>query len=90
MVLFPGTAKEKRVGTYRAQVAAGDRAIYETAGGAGYGPAIERDPALVLEDVLEGYVSMDAARHIYLVAIVDGRVDAEATRQLRSKVGASK
>jgi N-methylhydantoinase B len=90
MVLFPGTAKEKRVGTYRAQVAAGDRATYQTAGGAGYGPAIERDPALVLEDVLEGYVSMDAARHIYRVAIVDGRVDAEATRRLRSKVGASK
>ena len=90
MVLFPGTAKEKRVGTYRAKVAAGDRAIYETAGGAGYGPAIEREPSLVLEDVLEGYVSMEAARDIYRVAIVDGRVDAEATRRLRSKVGNSK
>jgi N-methylhydantoinase B len=90
MVLFPGTAKEKRVGTYRAKVAAGDRAIYETAGGAGYGPAIERDPSLVLEDVLEGYVSAEAARDIYRVAIVDGRVDAEATRRLRSKVWASK
>ena len=85
MVLFPGTAREKRVGTYRATVAAGDRAIYETAGGAGYGPAIEREPSLVLEDVLEGYVSMDAARDIYRVAIVDGRVDAEATRRLRLK-----
>ena len=90
MVLFPGTAKEKRVGTYRAKVVAGDRAIYETAGGAGYGPAIEREPSLVLEDVLEGYVSMEAARDIYRVAIVDGRVDAEATRRLRSKVGNSK
>jgi N-methylhydantoinase B len=90
MLLFPGTAKEKRVGTYRAKVAAGDRAIYETAGGAGYGPAIEREPSLVLEDVLEGYVSVDAARDIYRVAIVDGRVDAEATRRLRSKVGNSK
>ncbi len=90
MVLFPGTAKEKRVGTYRAQVVAGDRAIYETAGGAGYGPAMERDPSLVLEDVLEGYVSTDAARDIYRVAIADGRVDAKATRQLRSKVGNSK
>jgi N-methylhydantoinase B len=90
MLLFPGTAKEKRVGTYRAKVAAGDRAIYETAGGAGYGPAIEREPSLVLEDVLEGYVSMEAARDIYRVAIVDGRVDAEATRRLRSKVGNSK
>jgi N-methylhydantoinase B len=90
MLLFPGTAKEKRVGTYRAKVAAGDRAIYETAGGAGYGPAIEREPSLVLEDVLEGYVSMEAARDIYRVAIVDGRVDAEATRRLRSKVGNTK
>jgi N-methylhydantoinase B len=90
MLLFPGTAREKRVGTYRAKVAAGDRAIYETAGGAGYGPAIEREPSLVLEDVLEGYVSTDAARDIYRVAIVDGRVDAEATRRLRSKVGNSK
>ena len=90
MVLFPGTAKEKRVGTYRAQVAAGDQAIYETAGGAGYGPAREREPSLVLEDVLEGYVSMDAARDIYGVAIIDGRVDAAATMRLRSKVGNSK
>ena len=89
MVLFPGTAKEKRVGTYRAQVAAGDQAIYETAGGAGYGPAREREPSLVLEDVLEGYVSTDAARDIYRVAIVDGRVDAAATLRLRSKVGGS-
>jgi hypothetical protein len=40
--------------------------------------------------VLEGYVSMDAARDIYRVAIVDGRVDAEATRRLRSKGGNSK
>lgn len=89
MVLFPGTAKEKRVGTYRAQVAAGDQAIYETAGGAGYGPAREREPSLVLEDVLEGYVSTDAARDIYRVAIVDGRVDAAATMRLRAKVGNS-
>ena len=90
MVLFPGTAREKRVGTYRAQVAAGDQAIYQTAGGAGYGPATEREPSLVLEDVLEGYVSVDAARDIYGVAIVDGRVDAAATMRLRSKPGSSK
>jgi N-methylhydantoinase B len=89
MVLFPGTSKEKRVGTYRAKVVAGDRAVYETAGGAGYGPAAERDPALVLEDVLEGYVSLEAARNVYRVVVVDGRVDAQATQQLRAKVGAS-
>jgi N-methylhydantoinase B len=85
MVLFPGTRKEKRVGTYRAKVSAGDQAVYETAGGGGYGPASERDPPLVLEDVLEGYVSLEAARDIYRVVIVDERVDEEATRELRSQ-----
>jgi N-methylhydantoinase B len=85
MVLFPGTAKEKRVGTYRAKVTAGDHATVNTAGGAGYGAPDARDPALVLEDVLEGYVSEDAARSIYRVVIKDGRLDAAATRQLRSK-----
>ncbi len=89
MVLFPGTPKERRVGTYRAQISAGDRAVYNVAGGAGYGPATERDPALVLEDVLEGYVSLEAARQIYRVAIVNGRVDLQATQRLRSERGAA-
>ncbi|HVW69768.1 MAG TPA: hydantoinase B/oxoprolinase family protein [Steroidobacteraceae bacterium] len=84
MVLFPGTAKERRVGTHRTPVTAGDRAVYETAGGAGYGPPAQRDPALVLEDVLEGYVSLEAARNIYRVAIVDGRIDDGATKRLRA------
>jgi N-methylhydantoinase B len=83
MILFPGTAREKRVGTYRAKVAAGDRAVCVTAGGAGYGSARERDAAHVLEDVLEGYVSHEAAREIYGVVIVDGRVDERATARLR-------
>jgi N-methylhydantoinase B len=85
MTLFPGTPKEKRVGTYRAKVVVGDHAVYETAGGAGYGPPEEREPALVLEDVLEGYVSLEAARDVYRVAIVDRRIDAAATQRLRAK-----
>jgi N-methylhydantoinase B len=83
MRLFPGTARERRVGTSRVQVKAGDRAIYTTAGGGGFGPPAERDPALVLEDVLEGYVSREAARDIYRVVIVNGRVDEQATAAAR-------
>lgn len=34
-------------------------------GGAGYGPAAERDPALVKRDLARGYISADAARRDY-------------------------
>jgi 3-deoxy-D-arabino-heptulosonate 7-phosphate (DAHP) synthase len=42
------------------------------------------DPYLLLEDVLEGYVSLKAAEEIYGVAIVDEKVDWEKTKRLRS------
>ena len=45
---------------------------------------VERDPELVAHDVAQGYVSRDAARDAYRVALTaDGRVDAEATARLR-------
>lgn len=59
----------------------------ENAGGGGYGEPAQRDPNLVLEDVIEGYVSLQAARDIYKVAIVDRggvlMVDEAETRRLR-------
>lgn len=84
MIVRLGTAEEKRVGTYRMPVAVGDRAIARGAGGAGYGRAEERDPASVLNDVLDGYVSLDAARDVYKVAIGNGAVDEAATAALRA------
>ncbi|KQM18242.1 hydantoinase B/oxoprolinase family protein [Novosphingobium sp. Leaf2] len=84
MIVRLGTPEEKRVGTYRMPVAVGDRAVARGAGGAGYGPAHERDPAAVLDDVLDGYVSPAAARDLYKVAIVGDRVDEAATQALRA------
>jgi N-methylhydantoinase B len=83
--LFAGDPRERLVGTHRAAVAVGDVVECLTGGGAGYGPAFERDPALVLDDVLEGYVSVAAARSRYGVVIDAGRVDAAATAALRSE-----
>ena len=40
-----------------------------TPGGGGYGDPFERDPQKVLEDVISGYVSIDAAREQYGVSI---------------------
>ena len=44
----------------------------ELPGGGGYGPPAARDPARVLEDVREGYVSLAQARDAYGVAIDPG------------------
>jgi N-methylhydantoinase B len=66
-------------------------------GGGGYGDPLERTAEQVLQDVIDGYVSIAAARDLYRVAIVylgsddrlvrmpeHFRVDVEATTVLRS------
>lgn len=63
----------------------GERIVSITAGGGGYGPPRERDPERVRHDVVEGWVSADRAREIYLVAVGDdGSVDVTETERLRS------
>jgi N-methylhydantoinase B len=63
----------------------GDRVTGISPGGGGYGPAREREPALVQADVAEGYVTRTRARDVYAVEIgSDGKLDADATARLRS------
>lgn len=69
VTLFPGTDRARRVGTYRTTVQPGDAALVLSAGGAGYGPVGERNPSAVKEDVLDGYVSVEAARDVYGVEV---------------------
>jgi len=47
----------------------GEVVSFRGGGGGGYGPAIERDPAAVHDDVINGYVSVEKARSDYGVAI---------------------
>lgn len=70
-VLFPGTDREKRVGTFRIPVKKGDRAQNLTAGGGGYGDPRLRSPELVREDVLDGYVSKAEAEKTYGCKVED-------------------
>jgi N-methylhydantoinase B len=57
----------------------------ELPGGGGFGDPRERDPQRVLDDVLDGLISADEARHDYGVAIdADGRLDPTETERLRS------
>jgi len=65
---------------------AGATALLLTAGGGGWGDPLERDPARVAQDVLEGYVSLTAARDHYGV-ILDPTtlaIDHAATTALRA------
>ena len=68
------------------EVQAGDVLSYRTCGGGGYGPPHERDPELVLRDVIEGKVSAERARSVYGVAIdvAERRVEEPETRRLRA------
>jgi N-methylhydantoinase B len=71
---------------YRALMPAGASVIVETAGGGGWGDPFEREPARVLDDVLEGLISMEAAGADYGVVIrADRTVDDAATATLRGE-----
>src|SRR4029079_11021741 len=56
-------------------VSAGDTLVFRTAGAGGWCAPLDRDPALVLRDVLRDLVSAEAALQEYGVAIAGKAVD---------------
>jgi N-methylhydantoinase B len=75
---FPGKAELRLL--------PGDRLEVWTTGGGGWGDPLERDPARVLDDVLDGKLSADAAADDYGVVVSDRKVDEERTRALREQL----
>jgi len=65
----------------------GDVFVVRTPGGGGYGNPLEREPKLVLHDVLNGLVRLEVAKKDYGVAIdsVTMKIDWRSTEQLRVK-----
>jgi N-methylhydantoinase B len=64
----------------------GDIVLYLVSGGGGYGDPLERPEEWVLNDVRDGYVSIDGAREDYGVVISDDAVDSAATATLRKQL----
>jgi N-methylhydantoinase B len=62
----------------------GDIIKIHTTGSGGFGDPKKRDPALVLEDLLDNKISAAAARKIYKVAIKNMTVNIKETAKLRS------
>lgn len=88
--MYDAAEDEKWVGMFRGQFAPGEVISNRSGGGGGYGDPIERDPEAVREDVIDGYVSREAARDEYGVAITDdGEINREETARLRSERGST-
>jgi N-methylhydantoinase B len=75
----------------------GDSFTRPSAGGGGFGDPLERDPHAVLEDVVDGYVSLERARKDYGVVIeeidadaIDYRLDVDATAAERAGIRAER
>jgi N-methylhydantoinase B len=66
-----GTVRQVRKATQH-PIAAGERVRIMTGGGGGFGPPSGRDPEAVRRDVLEGYVSPEAALRDYGIRVPAG------------------
>ncbi|MGH6990120.1 MAG: hydantoinase B/oxoprolinase family protein [Stellaceae bacterium] len=65
----------------------GDAWTMLSGGGGGFGPAIEREPERVADDVAQGYVSREAARGLYGVVLDEaGDVDYAETERRRAEM----
>jgi N-methylhydantoinase B len=85
VIVRPGTTQERVTGMVYEAMAPGEMLANCSGGGGGWGDPYNRDPAKVLEDVRNGYVSLDSARRDYGVVINTElmTVDREATAAMR-------
>jgi N-methylhydantoinase B len=92
-----GTPEEFKIeNAIQTQLPEGAVIAYQYGGGGGFESALLRDPEAVREDVLDEYVSVQAAADRYGVVLsgtpeeCDVEIDLEATRALRAKLSAER
>jgi N-methylhydantoinase B len=88
-VINPGPGEQVVHGKASREFAYGDVVSFQQSGAGGYGDPLARDPARVLDDVRDDYVSREAARTTYGVVLAgEGdalMIDAAATARLRAE-----
>ncbi|MEY5008275.1 MAG: hypothetical protein RL764_1591 [Pseudomonadota bacterium] len=72
------------------EVETDDRLHFITWGGGGWGDPLERDPALVAKEIVQGLVTADGAKAYGVVIAGDGAVDVAATEKLRADMRQSR
>src|SRR5262245_5076937 len=84
LIFRAGGELERMPPMFGAVLQPGDVMHHRMAGGGGHGSPLDRDPAAVLQDVLDDKVSVAAARDSYGVVVDrEGMLDVEATEALR-------
>lgn len=68
----------------------GDQLHFITWGGGGWGDPLDRDPALVGKEIVQGLVTATGARDYGVIASENGVVDLAASEMLRSKLRAER
>ncbi|HEV8016153.1 MAG TPA: hydantoinase B/oxoprolinase family protein [Stellaceae bacterium] len=97
LVLKAGENDWKSVNANWYQVPSESRVIIRSAGGGGWGDPLEREPMRVIDDIRDGFVSVEAAKSEYgVIAKVNGKsgldaiqLDAEATARTRQEMRAT-
>jgi len=92
VILNPDSEPRMMPGKCLITVNEGDVLRLEMPGGGGWGDSLEREPEMVLQDVIAEKVSPQRAREAYGVVVDVGqrRVDPDATRQLRERLRQSR
>jgi N-methylhydantoinase B len=95
LVLNKGTDRERNLGMFATNVPLrdGDAIDFISNGGGGFGDPLDREPEVVLEEVIDGFLSLERARDMYGVVIEavdadlhDYRIDHAATHRRRSEL----
>ncbi len=70
------------------QLKPGDVVTIDAPGGGGHGDPFEREPEMVQQDVMQGYVSLEQAENDYVVVLKPGtlEIDGDTTRKRRKKL----
>jgi N-methylhydantoinase B len=92
VLVRPGTPDQKEVGVSTNYFESNEGITNLTGGGGGWGDPLKRDPAKVLNDVIDGFVTADKARSDYGVVLsADGlSIDESATLDLRNELAGIK
>ena len=95
LIVNKGTPRELNAGMYATgvELKKGDTIYYSSSGGGGFGDPLTRDPQLVLDDIMDEWLTPEAARQYYGVVVdeidaeaSDWRIDHAATTALRAEM----
>jgi N-methylhydantoinase B len=95
LIINKGTKHEFNAGMYATgvELKKGDKIYYTSSGGGAFGSPLDRDPKLVLEDVIDEWLTVEAAKQYYGVVIkvvdreaLDYRIDEKATALAKARL----